>query len=121
MKKRGRIIAAVRSRLKKKTHKYGIEVPGTVEEANLLDKKNGCTFWRDAIAKEMKNVRVAFEVLPEGTAPPYTYKPLECYIVFDVKMDFTCKARFVANGSNTSDPEESKYASVVSRESVRIV
>ena len=68
----------------------------------------------------MKNVRVAFEVLPEGAAPPPTYKPLQCYMVFDVKMDFTRKARFVANGSKTSDPEGSKYAGVVSRESVRI-
>jgi len=120
LRKRDQIISVVRSRLKKKTHKFGIEIPATVEEAYRLDAKNKNTFWRDAIAKEMKNVRVAFEVLPEGAKPPPTYKRLECYMVFDVKMDFTRKARFVANGSKTSDPEGSKYAGVVSRESVRI-
>ena len=120
LKKRDKIISAVRTRLKKKTCKYGIEVPGTVEEAYRLDTKNGNTFWRDAIAKEMRNVRVAFEVLPEGSSPPPTYKELHCYMVFDVKMDLTRKARFVANGSKTADPSGSKYAGVVSRESVRI-
>ena len=45
-----------------KTHKYGIRVPNTVEEAILIDKENGYTLWWDAIMKEMKNVRPAFEV-----------------------------------------------------------
>ena len=120
LKKRDKIIASVRSRIKKKCFKYGIEVPGTVYEAYLLDIKNGNSFWRDAIAKEMRNVRVAFEVLPEGSSPPIGYKELECYMVFDVKMDLTRKARFVANGSKTDEPKGSKYAGVVSRESVRI-
>ena len=76
LKKRDKIIASVRSRLKKKCCKYGIEVPGTVQEAYLLDIKNGNSFWRDAIAKGMRNVRVAFEVLPEGSSPPVGYKEL---------------------------------------------
>ena len=41
--------------MKKKTHKYGIEVPRTAEEACLLDQKNTNSYWRDAIKKEMKN------------------------------------------------------------------
>jgi len=41
-------------------------------------------------------------------------------MVFDVKMDFTCKAHFVA-GSHTTDPPPClTYASVISRESVWI-
>eukprot|EP00957_Ditylum_brightwellii_P098259 7486595-Ditylum_brightwellii.AAC.1 len=35
-------------------------------------------------------------------------------------MDFTRKARWVLDGHKTPDPVESMYASVVSRESVRI-
>ncbi|KAL7515969.1 hypothetical protein ACHAWF_000018, partial [Thalassiosira exigua] len=35
-------------------------------------------------------------------------------------MDFTCKARFVANGSTTDTPSTLTYSSVVSRDSVRI-
>ena len=41
-------------------------------------------------------------------------------MVFDVKMDFTRKARWVLDGHKTPDPEGSTYAGVVSRESVRI-
>ena len=41
LKKRDRIIAAVNSRVRKATHKYGIEVPSTLEQAHKLDEKNG--------------------------------------------------------------------------------
>ena len=43
-------------------HKFGIRIPKTVKEAKRLDEQNGNTLWWDAICKEMKNVRVAFEV-----------------------------------------------------------
>ncbi len=42
------------------------------------------------------------------------------HIVFNVKMDFTHKARFVANGSTTETPVVLCDSSVVSRDSVRI-
>ena len=110
----------IKSRKKKKTHEYGIEVPNSVREAFMLDKKNGNDLWRKAITKEMDNVRVAFDILErnQNVQPGRTY--LECYLVFDVKMDFTRKARFVANGSLTADLEDSVYARVISRETVRI-
>ena len=120
LKKRTRIIAGVNARAKKTTHKYGVEVPATVEEAHRLDQKNGNDLWRKAIAKEMKNNRVAFEVLDEGKSPAPGYAYIECHMIFDVKMDFTRKARFVANGAMTPDPKDSCYAGVVSRETVRI-
>ena len=37
----------------------------TVKEAAKLDAKNGETKWRDAIAKEIINVRVAFDILKD--------------------------------------------------------
>ena len=42
------------------------------------------------------------------------------HLVFDVKMDFTRKARWVLDGHNTPDFVGSTYAGVVSRDSVRI-
>ena len=39
---------------------------------------------------------------------------------WDVKMDFTRKARWVLDGHKQADPEGSTYAGVVSKESVRI-
>jgi hypothetical protein len=41
-------------------------------------------------------------------------------MIFDVKMDFTRKARFVAGGHMTDPPTSMTYSSVVSRDSVRI-
>lgn len=119
LKKRNQIISKVKSRTKKKSQKYGIRIPKTVAEALEIDRITGTTFWKDAINKEMKNVRVAFDVLDENSniEPGRIY--LECYMVFDVKMDFTRKARFVANGSKTPDLDNT-YAGVVSRETVRI-
>ena len=58
------------SRYLKKSHKFGIELPKTVEQALALDAKNGNTLWADAISKEMENVRVAFEVLPDSKSTP---------------------------------------------------
>ncbi len=45
-------------------------VPKTVEDALDLDRCNGNTMWADAIAKEMKNVQVAFNPLQDGMEPP---------------------------------------------------
>ena len=44
-----RIIAGVNSRLRKATHKYGIEIPNSVADAARIDRNNGNTFWMDAI------------------------------------------------------------------------
>jgi len=42
------------------------------------------------------------------------------HIIFDIKMDFTRKACFVAGGHKTDPPATLTYSSVVSRDSVRI-
>jgi hypothetical protein len=120
LRKRDRIIAAVKQRVKKSTHKYGVEIPTSIRHAYLIDDKNKNTLWRDAIAKEMRNVSIAFELMEhdENLAPGY--KPATCHLIFDIKMDFTRKARYVMDGHKTSAPKASCYAGVVSRESVRI-
>jgi hypothetical protein len=41
-------------------------------------------------------------------------------MIFDIKMDCTRKARFVAGGRTTENPASTTYSSVVSRDSVRI-
>ena len=76
--------------------------------------------WRDALKKEMYNVGVAFEILDEGAHAPYAWKRVTGHLVWDVKMDFTRKARWVLDGHKTVDPIGSTYAGVVSRESVHV-
>ena len=120
LKTRNRIIAAVNSRYAKKSHKFGLELPKSVKEALAIDARNGDTAWYDAINKEMKNVKVAFNILEEEESLPVGYKFIPCHMIFDVKMDFTRKACYVAGGHVTAPPTSTTYASVVSRESVRI-
>ena len=120
LRKRNAILAAVKSRVKKRTHKYGIEIPRDVAHARELDRQNGNTLWMDALRKEMFNVGVAFEVLEEGAKAPKGWNKVTGHIVWDLKMDFTRKARWVLDGHKTPDPDGSTYAGVVSRDSVRI-
>ena len=58
-----------------------------MEEAYASDKATGTTLWRDAIELEMKNVRVAFDVLPDGVVPPSDHQYVKCHMIFDVKME----------------------------------
>ena len=123
LKNRDRIFASIRkqqTRYLKKSHKFGIELPKTVEEAYALDTKNGNTLWADATSKEMENIRVALKVLPDGKPVPIGHQFVWCHMVIDVKMeDFRHQARLVAVGHMTEAPATIMYASVVSRETVR--
>ena len=63
---------------------------------------------------------IAFEILEPGQkAPPGWFKATG-HIIFDVKMDFTRKARWVKDGHKTPDLITSSFAGVVSWESIRI-
>jgi hypothetical protein len=60
LRKRNRIVAKMKSRYLRTTHKFGIKVPKTVQEALAIDEETGTDFWRRAaIVKEMCKVRVA--------------------------------------------------------------
>ena len=63
LRKRDVILSSVKGRIRKTTHKYGVELPRDVQHAMEIDRKNGNSFWRDALALELKNVSDAFEVL----------------------------------------------------------
>jgi hypothetical protein len=109
------------ARYLKRTHKFGVEIPRDAAHAKQLDEANGNTYWQDAIAKEMEKVRVAFRILPDGENAPIGYQYIRCHMIFDVKMEnFQRKARFVAGGHMTKAPDVITYASVVSRETVRL-
>ena len=120
LKKRDRTISAVNSRVRRASHKYGIEIPTSVTHAYEIEKWNGNTFWSDAISKVMGNLIVAFDILPDGEPLPKGWTLASGHIVFDVKMTLERKARWVKDGHKTPDPSWSTFAGVVSRESVRI-
>jgi hypothetical protein len=70
LRKRDVIISAMKSRLKRISHKYGIEVPTSVKNSVKLDEANDNHFWRDALSKEMRNVGIAFSVQDECQQAP---------------------------------------------------
>ena len=123
LKKRDRILSKVKSKYWQRTHKFGIRIPKTVEEALAIDREEGHTLWWDAICMEMRKVRPACEKWEEGEAKiPPGYQKIKVHFIFDIKMseNFRRKARLVANGNETETPASLTYSSVVSRDSVRI-
>ena len=91
-----------------------------MEQACALDTKKSNTLWTDAISKEMENVRVAFDVFPDGQSIPIVHNFVQ-YTVIDINMDyFWWKARLVAGGHMTVAPATITYTSRVLREMVWI-
>ena len=59
LKRRKAIVAALKTQMRQTKHKYGIEIPTSIEHTKELDQKDGSDFWMKALAKEMYNVGVA--------------------------------------------------------------
>ena len=119
LKRKQRMIKAIKTRYMKKTHKYGIRLPKTVKEAYQIDLETGTDHWHKAIMKEMKNNSVAFQFLEDGESIPVGSKWIPFHTIFDIKCDFTRKARFVAGGHCTDAPDSITFLSVVTRDSIR--
>ena len=69
----------------------------------------------------MKNVHATFNILDDDANLPPGHTFVKCHIIFDVKMDLTRKSRYVVGGTMTKPPSSMTYASVVFRESARII
>jgi hypothetical protein len=113
------MISAVKQRAIKTTHKFGTRVLGDVDEAHaaLLNKVNRNALWTDAIAKEMKKVRMAFNIKEAGEKAPVGHKEIRCHGIFDVKMDgWTRKHGMVVGGHTIKAPKTLTCTSGVKRE-----
>jgi hypothetical protein len=119
LKKRDRIIRKVKSRYWTRTHKFGILLPKTVAEALRIDRETGTNYGQTAIEKEMGTIDCAFH-FPEDGKAPVGYQKIDCHMIFDVKMTLERKAQYVAGGHQTEPTKDIAFASVVSRDSIRI-
>ena len=54
------------TRVPKKLMKYGIRIPSCVDEALKFDRENNDDLWAKAIAKELKNMLIAFRLLNDN-------------------------------------------------------
>jgi hypothetical protein len=68
LRRRNAILSAVKARVRKKTHKYGIEVP------------------------------TSLELLLNGKSAPQGWTKASGLLIWDLQMDFTRKARWVLDG-----------------------
>ena len=123
LKKRISIISKIKSKYWVRTHRYGIRIPKTVQEARKIDAENGNTLWQDAYKLEMKNNRIGFEEYQGKIEDLVGYEEITAHMIFDVKLseNFRRKARYVADGHKLDTPQSITYSTVVSRDSVRIL
>ena len=75
----------------------------------------------NALNMEMDHFEVSFDIQEHGTPIPVGYKKNSGHLVWDVKIKFTRKARWVNYGHKTDDPEGLNFTGVVSRDSIRII
>ena len=70
------------------------------------DKENGDDPREEAIKREMRNGRVAFQACDSDIKDLIGCKQITCHLIFDVKLlEFLrCKAGFAANGHEVSTP-----------------
>ena len=103
----------------KNTHKFGVCLPKSVDEANRIDKGNVNGLWTRYISKEMTHIKVEFKLLKDGENIPIRYTIVQYHMIFDVKMeDFHRKSCLVASGHMAETPDTMTYISFVSRETV---
>ena len=127
LRQRKRMIGKIQKKYWRTTHKFGIRLPHSVAEALKIDEETGTDHWAKAIAKETNKVSIAWEARDDldpskcrSGEQLIGFTEIRCHMIFDVKMDFTRKARFVAGGHMTDTPSTVTYSSVVSRDSVRL-
>ena len=94
MRKRDVKTSTVTSRTWKNTRKCGIEITTDIEHAEIMDAKINNVLWIKAIKKETHATSIVFDILDEKTLMMAGNKMVTNHIVFDVNMDFTCKALF---------------------------
>jgi hypothetical protein len=70
IRRRNAILSAVNAIFQKKTHKFGIELPTSINHVRELDRVNENNLWMEALQKEMFNMGIAFEVLEDRASAP---------------------------------------------------
>ncbi len=90
LKKRDTIILLVKCcnvKYLKKTHKYSLPLPKSVVDALAINRHYDSTLWEDSIAKEKKNIRVAFDPLEDSRNFPHGFQFVKWYMMFNIKFE----------------------------------
>ena len=84
--------------------KFGIDIPVNVKQVFGIDEANGNTIWKYAIKLEMNNSRLAFKLWEKGEKAPIGHTEITCHLIFDLKINMTQKAQYVAGVHLTDVP-----------------
>ena len=104
LKKCDRIIFKVKACFLKKSHKFGVEIPTSVEEVYRLNQNNNNALWRDAIKKEITNVYVAFHILYHSEEDPLGCKISIVTLYLMSRWTFAAKPIFLLEATQQTCP-----------------
>ena len=98
---------------------YGVEIPRDWHSSRCLDKENVNTKWADSDQLELKQLfdyefAIDMGKINDDNPQLKGYTKIRCQMIYAVKHDGRHKARYVASGHLTKEPEESAYSSLVS-------
>lgn len=71
LRRQNHITSKLKKRCWRTSHKFGVRLPHSVEEALEIDKETGTDFWKRAIEKEMSRVKAAWRI-DDSVAPDDT-------------------------------------------------
>ena len=101
--------------------KFGVLILSDTEDASKMKLDNKNDIGEITILKELKNIKVAFQLLESDESLHVGSTKNPYHFIFDVKFNLIRKGRLVAGGHCYKDvPPHLIYLSVASRESVRI-
>ena len=118
-------------RLSDMKESYPVQVAEYAETVGISDEP-AFSWWTAHVLKKTQRmiasfnkryhkVTHTFKILDEDERPPISSQYMKCHMVFSIKMeDFSQKACLVAGGHMVKAPMSFTYASMVSRELVRI-
>ena len=86
VRKTKQIISKLKSKYWQRTHKYGIKIPKTADEAYAIDRENNNTYWTQAIQEEMKKIKGAVQIHNGTPSELVGYQQITGHIIFDIKL-----------------------------------
>ena len=121
----------IRQVRRSQTYMFRYLIPRNYMEAMQVDSENKNSKWYDAIKLEMDSMR-EYKVFKKWDKtildkhkkvmnPPKGYYRINVHPLFAVKFDGRHKARLVADGHLTTEPDENLYSDVVSLRNLSLV
>ena len=85
-----------------------------------LDKENNNTLQKNIITKEIHNIYIIFQILENNEPMLHSWKQTSGHMIYDLKIYFTRKTRWVLDENKCPDFSGSIYIGVVSKDNIII-